>query len=91
MTTPPPAELLIPRGEGLAWLVPGRHRVLAWAGPWPMSQRWWTPGGVRGSWLQVQVQVQVEVVAEGAPQPPGSGVALLFYRDGAWWVEGVVD
>ncbi|WP_454301856.1 hypothetical protein [Salana multivorans] len=55
LVSTPPTELLVPRGEGLAWLVPGRHRVLAWAGPWPMVQRWWTPdGGVRGAWLQVQ-------------------------------------
>jgi len=20
-----------------------RHRVVAWAGPWPLEQRWWTP------------------------------------------------
>ncbi|WP_454294941.1 DNA polymerase Y family protein [Salana multivorans] len=99
LVSTPPTELLVPRGEGLAWLVPGRHRVLAWAGPWPMVQRWWTPdGGVRGAWLQVQVQVEIDDdAATPGPAPheglqgPGSGVALLFYRDGAWWVEGVVD
>uniref|UniRef100_UPI0024913745 DNA polymerase Y family protein n=1 Tax=Salana multivorans TaxID=120377 RepID=UPI0024913745 len=86
-----PAELIVPRGEGLAWLVPGRHRVLAWAGPWPMTQRWWTPGGVRGSWLQVQVAVGGEPGGEGDAGPASSGVVLLLRRDDAWWVEGVVD
>jgi protein ImuB len=29
-----PAELVVGTG---------RHRVVAWAGPWPLEQRWWTP------------------------------------------------
>ena len=24
-----------------------RHRVVAWAGPWPIEQRWWSPDRAR--------------------------------------------
>lgn len=26
---------------------PGRHRVVAWAGPWPVQERWWDPATAR--------------------------------------------
>ena len=29
-----PAELVVGKN---------RHRIVAWAGPWPLEQRWWTP------------------------------------------------
>src|SRR4029079_9266153 len=54
--TPVPVELLA--GDGRAVAVTGRgeisaaptelivgshrHRIVAWAGPWPLEQRWWT-------------------------------------------------
>ena len=56
----------------------GRPRgVQAWAGPWPVHQRWWTPDGVEGSRLQVVLE--------------GGGALLLLARDGRWWVTGVYD
>lgn len=67
-------------GEGVGWLTPGTHRVTGWAGPWPISERWWSQHAVRGAWLQVQVTLE-----------RGDGVVLLLLRDGTWWVEGVHD
>ena len=51
--------------------------VHGWAGPWPVAQRWWAPGGVAGSRLQV-------LRADGA-------AFLLFARAGRWEVAGVYD
>ena len=49
------------------------ERVVAWAGPWPLEERWWEGGGRRRARLQV--------VLEG-------GAAHLVYREaGRWWVE----
>lgn len=51
--------------------------VAAWAGPWPITERWWGAAGQRGAYLQV------------APQ---FGPALLLaVRQGRWFVEGVYD
>lgn len=55
----------------------GRERpVSAWAGPWPISERWWDSHR-RAAWLQV-------VVEEGP-------ALLLSTRSGAWHVEGLYD
>lgn len=49
------------------------ERVVGWAGPWPLEERWWEGGGRRRARLQV--------VLEG-------GAAHLVYREaGRWWVE----
>ncbi|GAB2912785.1 DNA polymerase Y family protein [Rhodococcus aerolatus] len=83
------AELAVTeRGElsadPAALVLDGRVRgVRAWAGPWPVVERWWDPGCARhGDRLQVVLE------AEGA----GPEQALLLLRDGArWQVEGVYD
>jgi len=47
--------------------------VRAWAGPWPIEERWWDAGGRRKAWLQVLVD---------------DGDAYLVARQaGRWWVE----
>ncbi|MDO4899935.1 DNA polymerase Y family protein [Actinomyces sp.] len=52
-----------------------RRRVLFWAGPWPVDEHWWRPGGAsRRAYLQV-------VTDTGPP--------LLLARSGRWWVDGV--
>lgn len=51
--------------------------VVAWAGPWPISERWWGPEARRSAWVQV-------VPAEGP-------ALLLSTRDCAWWLEGLYD
>jgi protein ImuB len=73
-------------GRGLASAPPARLRVAggdwtaitAWAGPWPVDERWWDPG-VHRRLARVQV-----VTADGAAH-------LLKRSDGAWWVEATYD
>jgi protein ImuB len=65
----PPCTLAVDGGSPV--------EVRAWAGPWPVRQRWWAPDGLEGSRLQV-------VRADGA-------AFLLFAGDDRWWVAGVYD
>lgn len=52
------------------------HAVVAWSGPWPISETWWsTPR--RGAWLQV-------TPAEGPSM-------LLSAQGGTWLLEGLYD
>jgi protein ImuB len=58
---PVPVEMLDERGEvvrvngrgdvsappAMLALSTARHRVVAWAGPWPIEQRWWAPDRAR--------------------------------------------
>ncbi|HXV92910.1 MAG TPA: DNA polymerase Y family protein [Pseudonocardia sp.] len=69
LLTAPPRRVAVDGG-------PSRP-VRAWAGPWPLRQRWWAPDGTEGSRLQVVCD---------------DGTALLLHaRDGRWWVTGVYD
>jgi len=53
-------------------------RVLAWAGPWPVDERWWDPAGHRR-------RARFQVVTD-------DGVArLLAVEAGRWWAEAVYD
>lgn len=60
----------------LGWLRTGTYPITAFAGPWPVTERWWGQRR-RGAWAQVETD-------------PG-GVVLLCFREGTWWVEGVHD
>jgi protein ImuB len=65
----PPAELGIDAGPTVA--------VTAWAGPWPVEERWWDGGGRRRARFQVQV---------------ATGAAHLVVREGGrWWVTATYD
>jgi protein ImuB len=76
-----------------------RTPVRAWAGPWPVDQRWWDPAaGWRGSRLQVLIGGVLEGAegdgagsdaAEGGQ--PGETALLLLCRDGKWSVAGEYD
>ncbi|MGC8628249.1 MAG: DNA polymerase Y family protein [Acidimicrobiales bacterium] len=62
------------------WLVVAGGRPLlieAWAGPWPLEERWWGPGGRRCARLQV-------CTARGSAY-------LLSRENGKWWVEATYD
>jgi protein ImuB len=67
----PPAELTVPEtGE--------RLRILSWAGPWPLAERWWeSAAAVRRARFQA-------VTDDGRAW-------LLSVRDGGWFVEAVYD
>jgi protein ImuB len=50
--------------------------VVGWAGPWPVTERWWS---VRRRRARVQV-----VTADGVAR-------LLCTERGQWWVEALYD
>ncbi|MBP2476273.1 protein ImuB [Crossiella equi] len=58
----------------------GGARVRAWAGPWPVEERWWQPAG-EGAHRAARVQVLLE----------DGRALLLIRRQGTWWVEGSYD
>jgi protein ImuB len=73
-------------GRGLASAPPARLRIAgspwtaitAWAGPWPVDERWWDPGLHR---RLARLQV---VTADGTAH-------LLKLSGGTWWVEATYD
>jgi nucleotidyltransferase/DNA polymerase involved in DNA repair len=64
----PPVRLSVAGGPWRA--------LVAWAGPWPVTDRWWS-GRRRRAHLQV-------VTEDGT-------AALLAVERGSWWLEGVYD
>jgi protein ImuB len=53
-------------------------RIVAWAGPWPVDERWWDPSAhQRLARLQVTSQEDMAY--------------LLRLVDGRWWVEATYD
>jgi protein ImuB len=66
----PPSRLRV--GDG------GWSAVAAWAGPWPVDERWWDPGAHR---RLARLQV---ATGEGAAH-------LLKLSGGRWWVEATYD
>lgn len=56
-------------------------RVLGWAGPWPIRERWWERTRRRGSWTQL--------VVEGSPGVESA--LLLFHDQRRWWLVGCYD
>lgn len=70
LVSAPPARL---SAGGAPWLA-----VTAWAGPWPVSERWWEPGG--GS-----RRARFQLVTED-----GSGW-LAAVADGRWLIEARYD
>jgi len=57
--------------------VKGKTReITAWAGPWPVDERWWAPDRHRAARIQVQTNDQA---------------FLLIRRDQRWFLEGVYD
>ncbi|MGB6163560.1 MAG: DNA polymerase Y family protein [Pseudonocardiaceae bacterium] len=97
-TRPLPAEVLNDAGavvgvsgRGMLTSVPHRiavdghppRRVLAWAGPWPVEERWWAPGGgMRCARLQAVLD------AQPAEEPLA---VLLACEAGCWRVEGIYE
>jgi protein ImuB len=66
----PPAVMISQTGS--------RRGLTAWAGPWPLDERWWDPAAARTA-------SRFQVVDE-------SGMAWLLVLDGeGWWAEGRYD
>lgn len=91
------AVLLSDRGELSApperVAVRGRSRpVSAWAGPWPLQERWWTGASEVDGRVPVRARMQVvlaEPDPEGSADDPGEVALLLVHENDAWWVQGV--
>jgi protein ImuB len=66
--------------EGPSWLrVSGAwERIVAWAGPWPVDERWWDPKA-RQRLARLQVTSQDDIAY------------LLKLSEGRWWVEAIYD
>lgn len=60
------------------------RRVLSWAGPWPVEERWWEPGGGRRC-----ARLQAVLDAAGPAEEPVA--VLLACETGRWQVEGVYE
>jgi protein ImuB len=69
MLTAAPAELAVDGGPGLP--------VDAWAGPWPVEERWWDPQAARR-------RARFQILASGRAH-------LLSIEGGRWWVEATYD
>ena len=68
------------RSPGFVMSVAGERwaPVVAWAGPWPVDERWWDPPAHR---RRARAQV---VTADGTAR-------LLALEGGRWWVEATYD
>ena len=61
----------------------GRSRkVIAWAGPWPLEERWWANAQAPRSATRMQV------VLEDAGDDQGEVALLVGHEAGRWWVQG---
>ncbi|HEY2723489.1 MAG TPA: DNA polymerase Y family protein [Pseudonocardiaceae bacterium] len=92
-------------GRGVLTAVPYRvavngrppRRLLSWAGPWPVEERWWAPEQSR-SGIRVQAVLDAEPSSrttgadERATEPGGEPIAvLLTHTDGRWQLEGIYE
>jgi protein ImuB len=77
----PPASLCIMRGDETAGWQRGRTQtVTAWAGPWPIEERWWEPSRHR---RLAQFQILT-----GTDEQAGYLVVAEHRR---WWVSAHYD
>ena len=60
------------------------RRVLTWAGPWPVEERWWEPGGGRRC-------ARLQAVLDVAGPADGPLAVLLACETGRWRVEGIYE
>lgn len=51
------------------------HRIVAWAGPWPVDERWWETRARRSARFQLIVE-----------SPDGPRAHLVEVAAGAWWL-----
>ena len=63
------------------------RRVLTWAGPWPVEERWWEPGGGRRC-ARLQAVLDTELDDGRTAQPLA---VLLTCEVGRWRVEGIYE
>ena len=66
--------------DGPVWSPPAP--VDAWAGPWPIAERWWSEGASRRAYVQLALRTD-----DGASQ----AAVLAAFSDGRWMLEAVYD
>ncbi|MDH2444457.1 DNA polymerase Y family protein [Amnibacterium sp. CER49] len=66
----PPAGFTAPDG--------GHAAITAWAGPWPVEERWWDPQGARSL-------SRMQIAADDG------SAWLVCFEDGGWWAEARYD
>jgi protein ImuB len=77
--TAPPHQVAVEDGPA--------QQVLGWAGPWPVTARWWAPER-QGD------RARIQVLLDGGGQEQGDLALLLLWeenRDPSWTVEGMYD
>ncbi len=72
----PPATVTFPEGDDPTTGRPGPVAVVAWAGPWPVEERWWDPAR---HCRQARLQL---VTADGR-------ALLVIRRDRRWWLRAI--
>ena len=61
------------------------HEVTAWAGPWPVDERWWTPDDAHRA---ARMHVAVDGGGGGGRGSRGPQAFLLIGHAGKWRIEG---
>ncbi len=79
----PPAQFRLISGDEASGWRPGRTRdIAAWAGPWPIDERWWEPEGHRRL-------ARFQVITE---DPAGDQRGYLVVAEHRrWWVAALYD
>ena len=79
----PPAQFRLMSGDEASGWRPGRTRdITAWAGPWPIDERWWEPEGHRRL-------ARFQVITE---DPAGDQRGYLVVAEHRrWWVAALYD
>jgi protein ImuB len=64
-------------------------RLLWWAGPWPVDERWWDPDrAAAGSGGRA---ARAQVLLEGRRASDPGTALLLCYRQRGWYLEGIYE
>lgn len=79
----PLAQFRLMSGDEASGWRPGRaHHIVAWAGPWPIDERWWEPEGHRRL-------ARFQVITE---DPAGDQRGYLVVAEHRrWWVAALYD
>ncbi|APU17530.1 MULTISPECIES: DNA polymerase Y family protein [Actinoalloteichus] len=86
--TAPPNRLIVGTDPAL--------EVLAWAGPWPVEERWWTtafadvsmPASLGRPEAAARRVARLQVITAAGRGDTGSGAYLLARERGGWFIEG---
>ncbi|MBT5867187.1 MAG: DNA polymerase Y family protein [Ilumatobacter sp.] len=79
----PPAQFRLMSGDEASGWRPGRTRdIAAWAGPWPIDERWWEPEGHRRL-------ARFQVITEDLAGDQRGYLVVAEHR--RWWVAALYD